>query len=202
MRRSGSGIVLLAGIMLLSIAESGLAAAEVVWRAGAQGVDEHVCDKVMREYVEKRYPKKVQAFRSRQQRDEREKRRQADARAREVQRYTVFFNGLMWQDAPAVLSRRYNWWEARSHCHELDFLGYRDWRLPTYAELMKAGIRFTRANLFRHIDRYGDFYWSSTAKGPYQSTACAVKFIKNYRSQYIGDCYAYKNSRYYVRCVR
>jgi len=44
--------------------------------------------------------------------------------------------GLMWQDSPDVIQKKYKWGEAAKYCHNLTWAGYDDWRLPTISELL------------------------------------------------------------------
>jgi len=129
--------------------------------------------------------------------------------------------GLMWQDNPEVNVTTSQWLDdmtyaecqndeevcsdtssiitATSYCDALILDGYDDWRLPSLYELTSilwyssAGDAIDTSYFKNHAS---DKYWSSTSYKRDETSAWYV----NFNTGHIDNMF--KNSAYYVRCVR
>lgn len=124
--------------------------------------------------------------------------------------------GLMWQDSPDVIQKKYKWGEAAKYCHNLKWAGYDDWRLPTISELLTI-------NDFTNNGTYSvnnSFIYRTANRFDSSSNSCYTKkcYQKNYQlntSNYLPekviqnveiDSNPYDNNTsepyYKARCVR
>jgi hypothetical protein len=109
--------------------------------------------------------------------------------------------GLMWARNGNIADREMNWNDAMGWAKNLNYGGYRDWRLPTKEELeafAKRGgnrpVEWFKANGFTGFPSNG--YWSSSTIANYTSGAWDVNLSS-------GNVYGnYKTSNYYVWPVR
>ena len=106
---------------------------------------------------------------------------------------------LMWQDAKQIFEG--TWKEAQEYCKTLSLAGYKDWRLPTRAELLSIAdnSRYNPAlnTAFKYIaDSELPWYWSSTKHNIYSSNAMIMRFNSG-RAGWDDISH-----RYFVRCVR
>ena len=83
---------------------------------------------------------------------------------------------------------RLSWKEAMNYCYDLDYAGYKDWRLPRKKEL----IKLSKNNIFEYIE----WFWTCNEYIPDTANALIVYFP----SGIVAD--AYKGNAYYVRPVR
>ncbi|MDD2267313.1 DUF1566 domain-containing protein [Sulfuricurvum sp.] len=71
---------------------------------------------------------------------------------------------LIWQDNSDCKKVKKTWKEAIEYCQNLDFFGYRDWRLPYIEELFyildKTRIDVAINKSFQNVT--SDDYWSSS----------------------------------------
>ena len=107
--------------------------------------------------------------------------------------------GLEWQDDSRAETQINKWSSAKEYCKNLALVDKRDWRLPSYDELLTI-VDYDRYNCaivpsFENVTSLG-YYWSSS---PYVTTnkdAWAVNFKSGVTDNY------YKINKNYVRCVR
>ena len=112
--------------------------------------------------------------------------------------------GLMWQQN--ITKESYTWENAMSHCEELTYAGYDDWRLPSVQELMsiivsgkyREDYNMTFFNFFpEYAEHYNNFmFWTSNIAVYAYSYAWYLNF---YRS----DIRAYsRTDNHLAICVR
>lgn len=94
-------------LLTLAILHFTLFASEVVWDGKASEKLKKEYSKVIKQYVDKKYPEKVERWKRR----------------------------LMWQDDEDVIDIQRDWKGAKEYCQSLSLLGYDDWFLPTKAQL-------------------------------------------------------------------
>lgn len=106
--------------------------------------------------------------------------------------------GLEWQDSSEVKSNNRKWSLAKSYCSNLTLAGHRDWRLPTYDELLTIVDydRYDSAIMpsFQNISSSG--YWSASVCLSDTRFAWYVPFSSG------GTGQGTLNVGNYVRCVR
>jgi len=104
---------------------------------------------------------------------------------------------LVWQDDASVATVKKNWTEAEAYCKALILNGTKDWRLPSYDELISI-VDYTKHTLavmpaFKHI--VSEYYWSSNID---------IEDKENVKSIYFGNGCPdgkSKKNRYFIRCV-
>jgi len=105
--------------------------------------------------------------------------------------------GMIWQDDQSVTELKRNWIEAKAYCNKLVIGSYKEWRLPTYDELITI-VDYTKHTLavmpqFQYI--ISADYWSSTTDEENKEHAKNVYFGNGCPDS------TSKSNRYYVRCV-
>ena len=162
-------------------------------------------DKVMEEYIKKKYPKKVKTYKWKkkqeqikkakkqkelQRQKELEKKYQKELKIqRKIKNHAIIIGRLMWQDNKDVKIVQRDWQGAKKYCNNLSLADFYDWRLAKKRELIKLYDNKIQLN---YPSSYN--YWSSTITG---------EKIARYVNFYGGDVYnGYKNDKFYVRCVR
>ena len=106
---------------------------------------------------------------------------------------------LMWQDEKQNFQG--TWEQAQEYCKLVSLAEYKDWRLPTRAELLSISdkSRYDTAlnTAFKYIaDSDYPWYWSQTTYADGPSGAWLVGF--GFGDGYWGDL----SIRHFVRCVR
>jgi len=103
-------------------------------------------------------------------------------------------------DLPDNFKKELNWKDAIQACKELNFAGYKDWRLPTIEELASL-VDYSKREPAIDTEAFPDtkssWYWSST---PVAGSVGFAWYVYFYGGG-VGDGF-YKNSSGYVRPVR
>lgn len=108
--------------------------------------------------------------------------------------------GLIWQDNREAKTTEKSWKNAKRYCRNLSLLGYIDWRLPSYKELLTI-VDYDRWNLvimpsFKNV--VPSNYWSFN-EGTSDETG-RFSWEVNF---YSGSTYnTSKSSKNFVRCIR
>lgn len=110
--------------------------------------------------------------------------------------------GLMWQQSPST--ETFNWDDAISHCDNLEYAGYSDWRLPNPSEFLtivdidKKGPAVDTDN-FSGMPTTTASFWTNKENGIMNSYDSATVF-----NTYYGDIASSKNktNTYQTLCVR
>jgi hypothetical protein len=105
---------------------------------------------------------------------------------------------LMWQDDRLAKTTIKNWHNGITHCKELKFASFEDWRLPTVVELMSI-VDYGRGDIaidknFKNINDTG--YWSSSEAISDKTTAWAIDSKTGF------DTWTLKTNDEAIRCVR
>jgi hypothetical protein len=144
-------------LLVLAMTVPVLWAEDVEWSSGTGkgALETGEYDKVMRDYVEKKYPDRVKAFRQQQLKEARS--RKAESRQTERRTDVVVSHGMMLQRRGRSFARLP---EAVSYCAHLYFAGYSDWRLPHRYELETVLPRSSRSRAVTH------FCWTTSGAVP------------------------------------
>lgn len=105
---------------------------------------------------------------------------------------------LMWQDNMDVAYARETWENAQAQCKTTELGGFKDWRLPSYDELLSI------VNYDHHSPAINptfqnsgtDYYWTSSSYGSDADSMWVVRFSDGSTNK------SYKSYENYVRCVR
>ena len=105
-------------------------------------------------------------------------------------------SGLVWQVEPT--GNDMNWSDAKSHCSDLNYGGYSDWRLPSKDELesLLTKKRYDGCHWPSSMKGKCSLFWSSSSYAYGTSDAWYVGFYGGTVGKY------YKTFTGYVRCVR
>ena len=104
---------------------------------------------------------------------------------------------LMWQDDESVKNVQKNWQGAISHCKNLNFAGFDDWRLPSRMELhnITDKTKYNPAIQDGFKNTVYNSYWSSSQYVSNVSFAWYVDFSNGYSNRDVGG-------EDFIRCVR
>ncbi|MEA3227732.1 MAG: DUF1566 domain-containing protein [Campylobacterota bacterium] len=178
---------------------------EIIWHSGsADSVQKNRYEKIIRNYLEDKYPLKVQEYKNFIQQEEekeearllKEKKLQEEyeeslKKQKYIKKHTLTIDNLMWQDDLDSDLNTNTWSEADNYCQALHLVSFDNWRLPTDKELktLLNNKQKLKYKLFKS-------HWSST------------KYISNSRKSWVIDmssgkkiC-AKKIDNFYYRCVR
>ncbi|QOY52302.1 DUF1566 domain-containing protein [Candidatus Sulfurimonas baltica] len=160
-----------------------LFAGEVVWSSDASSeISQSEYDKVIEEYVDNKYPERVEAWEKKQ---------------KEIQNNTISLDGLMWQDNKDAIFIERDWIGAKEYCKDLILGGFNDWRLPNIDELKSILDKNRKPTIKKEFkNTVSGSYWSSTTTASNTTGAWRVYF------SYGGQSSFSKTYYYYVRCVR
>jgi len=107
-------------------------------------------------------------------------------------------NAIYWQDTRFTEKSSEDWDDARAYCEALELDGMKQWRLPTFKELLTI-VDYTRVEpaihpVFTYVNQ--GTYWTSIDFSATLSRAWTIDFRtgKTY--------YSYKTTNHSVRCVK
>jgi len=93
---------------------------------------------LIKKYVDENYPQKVESYNKSLKK----------LKETKIEKYAkgTFVDGIyMWQDNEDTISKKLNILEYRVYCRDLNLANRRDWRVPTYNELLHL-INYTKNN--------------------------------------------------------
>jgi hypothetical protein len=119
--------------------------------------------------------------------------------------------GLLWQQSESI--KYYNWYQAVgeyhptanpegiSICGDLSLAEYKDWRLPSLAELRTIKIPYyTSPALHPVFDGQADLYWTAIESEKFANVAWSIDF--NSMEDYSDEHEYLKYNSFLVRCLR
>ena len=155
------------------------------------GMSKSEINALIKEYVIKQYPEKVQQYHQALE----------EQRANKLKKYSneTFVDGdFMWQDSEDNLLLKYNTLEAKVYCRRLNLATKKDWRLPSYSELLTLidYNRFEPASIKGLTNVALKRYWTSSMSFSDVSADWYVDF------KYGETRTSLKENGYNIRCVR
>jgi len=146
---------------------------------------------VIKKYVDEKYPQKVEAYK-----EYLEKIKQI-----KIEKYSdsTFVDGtLMWQDNLITISKQFNILEYKIYCRDLILANRKDWRVPSYDELLNL-IDYQKHNpatsqKIKYV--IPNKYWSGSKSLMAEDNNWYVDF-KDGTTNFTSDM-----QRYNIRCVR
>ena len=108
--------------------------------------------------------RKINLKREAKEKKARLKREKKEERDRDIAYYTKKVDDLMWEDHPDATTNGYSWSAANKYCTNMSWLGYTDWRLPTFYEFEQLYTKQHRNKLqhFQGSSARDYKYWTST----------------------------------------
>lgn len=158
-----------------------LFSSEMIWSSDvSETISQTEYDKAIKEYVDKKYPERVKAWKEMQR-----------------QKEIITLDGLMWQDNEDAKTIQRDWTGAKEYCEDLTLGGLYDWRLPNIDEL-KSIVDEDRSPTIKKEFRNtaSSVYWSSSRHVSDSEYAWYLYFYNGFQSS---NSKAYN---FYVRCVR
>lgn len=146
---------------------------------------------IIQEYVDERYPNKVSAYYNKL--DEKKA-----AELNKIQNVVFVNNNLMWQDEAVNQEKKLNQLEFKFYCKNLELAQRRDWRTPTYDELL------TLVN-YERIDPAVNEQIKNIKPSKYWTSSKSIH--ETNKNWFIDFAYGTTNissdlERYNIRCVR
>jgi len=107
-------------------------------------------------------------------------------------------NMIYWQDDASSKATSEDWDDAILYCKKLEIDGKRDWRLPTFDELLSI-VDYSRVNpaidpIFEEVAE--GTYWTATNFSTTDARAWTIHFSTGM------TYYSYKTTNHAVRCVK
>ena len=107
-------------------------------------------------------------------------------------------NHVYWQDNTESAQSSEDWEDAVNYCHTLTLDGLREWRLPTFRELLSivdfGKVKPAVLDAFDHTAE--ETYWTATPFAANFSRAWTIDFRSGV------TYYSYKTTNHAVRCVK
>lgn len=155
------------------------------------GISKSKIDQLIKEYVEKKYPERIEKYHEELRKIKMDK----------INKFknVIFFDGdIMWQDDINTKTQKLTALESKIYCRNLRHATKKDWRLPTYDELLRLVDYFrSEPAVIDEVDYTApNRYWTIT---PAAKDISANWYI-DFRFGETGV--ALREIRYHVRCVR
>lgn len=155
------------------------------------GMSKQDINKLIKKYVALKYPVRVENY-------NKELIRLRDEKLKKYESVTFVKGDFMWQDNKETESLKFNTIESIMYCKKLKLATKKDWRLPSYDELLSliSYFRYDPAKVDGIYYVVSDKYWSSSMVIDDISANWYVDF------KYGETGGALKDMKYNVRCVR
>jgi len=114
----------------------------------------------------------------------------------DIRLYTQTINNEMWEDTKKATNTPRKWEKAKKYCTNLRIGGFKDWHLPTIAELENL-YKKHKSEIYNGFG--GKFYWSNETKSGENNIWQYAKVL-NKDGEVRKSVEAFENGR--VRCVR
>lgn len=152
-------------------------------------------DAIIKTYVDTTYPDKVKEYSSSLVQTKKQK-------LASVSDVSFVYEGLMWQDTLKNSTLYLNQLEAKIYCKNLKLAKRKDWRLPTYKELLKLVdySNFNPAAIKKIKFIKPSTYWSDTQKVFKKQTKLKSYWFVDFTSG--KSDFGNEMEKRYVRCVR
>ncbi len=167
-------------------------AVEFQWGTPVQtNITKDKVEMVIKKYVDAKYPQKVKEYQ--QYLD--------NIKQTKIEKYadvTFVDDTLMWQDDQATISKKLNILEFKIYCRDLILANRKDWRVPSYTELLKL-VDYQKHNPASHEKiKYimPNKYWSGSSSLTTKDNYFFVDF-ENGTTNFTTEM-----QRYNIRCVR
>ena len=167
-------------------------AEEFYWGTSVQtNITKDQVDMVIKKYVDEKYPQKVQEY----------KQYLDKIKQTKIEKYaqsTFVDDKFMWQDNQDTISKQLNILEFKIYCRDLVLANRKDWRIPTYDEVLKL-IDYKKNNpASKEKIQYvlPNRYWSGSSNVKTQNNYWYIDF-KDGTTNFTTDM-----QKYNIRCVR
>lgn len=152
-------------------------------------------EEIIKEYVDTSYPKEVKEYDQKLQRIK-------EAKIDSVADVSFVDNNLMWQDTLKNKTSLLNQLESKRYCKELILAKRKDWRVPTYSELLTLTdySKSSPAIISKVTHIVPNHYWSDTPKKMEKQQKEKTYWYVDFSSG--GSDVANEMERKYIRCVR
>jgi len=154
-------------------------------------IDKKEVDSIIKDYVDTTYPNRVEKYQASLEKKTRDK-------IKSVEKITFIHENLMWQDSNVNVELKLNRLEFKVYCRKLDFANKKDWRVPTYKEMIKLldYSKVTPASIDKVKYITPSPYWTSS-----------VSVLEKRKNWFIDFAYGTSGIdsdlvRYNIRCVR
>lgn len=146
---------------------------------------------MLKEYVDKNYPKRVEAY-------YKELKKLRVEKLKKYSNVSLLNADLLWQDDEQTRDLKLNVLEATRYCRNLNFMTKKDWRLPTYPELLSIVdyFRFDSAKIDGIKQIRSNKYWTSSNDASDVSANWYIDF------KYGQTGTSLRTIKYNLRCVR
>jgi len=165
---------------------------EFIWgNASKIGLTNNEIELIIKQYVEKKYPKKVKEYHLYLKKLREQK--------LEAVKDLIFLKGdLVWQDDKKSVDILLNSLEAKNYCKNLSLATKNDWRLPTYNQLLTLVnyYRYEPAKIDGLKNIASERYWTSDT----DASDISANWYVNFRYGQTGTIL--KFTKLHVKCVR
>jgi len=167
-------------------------AVEFTWGDAAKtNIDQKDIDIIIKQYVDTAYPHKSEEYQI-------ALKEQQEDKLKKIQNITFINENLMWQDTSVNKELKLNGLELKVYCRKLNFAKRKDWRVPTFTEMISLvdySISMPASlDKIKYIN--SSRYWTSTVSSLEKDKNWFIDF-KYGNTETDSDLV-----RYNIRCVR
>lgn len=146
---------------------------------------------IIKKYVDHKYPDKVSQYENNLKKEKADK-------LNKISNIVFVNNNLMWQDAIVNTQKKLNQLELKFYCKDLDLAQRKDWRVPTYSEMLTL-VDYEKTDPSANAKlKYvtSSKYWTSSNDIQQKDSNWFVDF------EYGKTGISSDLERYHIRCVR